>query len=289
MVSVILPVYNGEKFLSKAIESILGQSYQDLELIVVNDCSTDQTSEIVRGYSHQDSRIRIINNEVNMKLPASLNEGFKNSTGQFLTWTSDDNILKRDALAILMKNISDGADFVYSGMEYIDENGEMIDITDHLGEDIWYSNSIGACFLYKREIYDVLGGYDTSFFLVEDYEYWMRIAVQYKMKFIPDKLYQYRVHNNSLTGTRQEDIRLRRIRLLESYLANYNVKDADKNKIRVQLAEQYYLNGERQKLKETLKLLKERDREEYNRVGKAARLNCYIDKKIIEMLKRKRI
>ena len=97
-VSVVLPVYNGAKRVSKAIESVLSQSYTNLELIIVNDCSTDNTMEVLRGYADKDSRIKVYENEVNQKLPRTLNNGFSHVEGDYLTWTSDDNTYKLNAI-----------------------------------------------------------------------------------------------------------------------------------------------------------------------------------------------
>ncbi|MFT5212615.1 MAG: glycosyltransferase involved in cell wall biosynthesis, partial [Patiriisocius sp.] len=91
-VSIILPVYNGEKYLSKSIESCLNQTYRNIELIIVNDCSTDKTLEIVDGYLKLDSRIKVLTNSANKRLPASLNIGHLQAQGDYITWTSDDNL-----------------------------------------------------------------------------------------------------------------------------------------------------------------------------------------------------
>ena len=97
-VSIVLPVFNGEKFIKDSIESVLNQTFKDFELIIVNDCSTDSTPDIINSYAEKDSRIKIINNKTNLKLPQSLNVGFKNAKGEYYTWTSDDNIYKENAI-----------------------------------------------------------------------------------------------------------------------------------------------------------------------------------------------
>lgn len=85
-ISIVLPTYNGEKYLKQSIESILGQTYTDWELIVVNDCSTDSTQEIIDFYRKKDTRIRTIFNYTNQKLPESLNIGFREAKGEYFTW-----------------------------------------------------------------------------------------------------------------------------------------------------------------------------------------------------------
>ena len=85
MVSIILPTYNGEAYIAQSIESILSQTYKKFELIIVNDCSTDHTLEIIQRYKEKDARIRVINNIVNKKLPCSLNIGFSDARGDYLS------------------------------------------------------------------------------------------------------------------------------------------------------------------------------------------------------------
>ena len=91
LVSVVLPTYNGSKWLSQSIDSILKQTYRNLELIIVDDASTDSTPELIMSFASRDPRIRIISHKSNKKLPQSLNDGFAIANGDYFTWTSDDN------------------------------------------------------------------------------------------------------------------------------------------------------------------------------------------------------
>ena len=102
LVSIVLPVYNGERYLEDAIESVLGQTYTNLELIIVDDKSTDDSLNIANKYRILDKRVRIIANEENIKLPKSLNKGFEVAQGDYLTWTSDDNIYYQEATGLLV-------------------------------------------------------------------------------------------------------------------------------------------------------------------------------------------
>ena len=88
-VSIVLPTYNGARYLKSSVESCLNQTHKNIELVIVDDCSTDETPDIVRSYN--DPRIRYVRNETNQRLPRSLNIGFALATGDYLTWTSDDN------------------------------------------------------------------------------------------------------------------------------------------------------------------------------------------------------
>src|SRR5262245_61923913 len=93
-VSIVLPTYNGSRFLAESIQSCLDQTYPDFELIIVDDCSTDVTPAIIAEFSARDSRVHTVRHEKNKKLPGALNTGMALSRGRFLTWTSDDNLYR---------------------------------------------------------------------------------------------------------------------------------------------------------------------------------------------------
>ncbi len=105
-VSIVLPCYNGARFLAASLDSILAQTFTDWELIIVNDHSTDASPQIANQYAARDPRIRVIHNETNLKLPASLNVGFGAARAPYLTWTSDDNMAKPDWLSTLVEYLN---------------------------------------------------------------------------------------------------------------------------------------------------------------------------------------
>ena len=205
-VSIVLPTFNGSRFIKESIESVLSQTYTNLELIIVNDSSTDNTYDICRNYLLKDSRIKLISNKTNLKLPASLNKGFSIATGEYLTWTSDDNMYKKNAIEVMVnyleKNIE--TDMVSCNADYIDEEENIIgtskeSLTWRKTFAMAFLGNITACFLYRKRVLDSVGTYNIKTFLVEDYDYWCRIAINGKIDYIDDSLYYYRFHENSLT------------------------------------------------------------------------------------------
>lgn len=202
LISVILPVYNGETFLEEAINSILNQTYSNFELIIIDDCSKDSSLAIANKFADKDKRIAIISNTENKKLPATLNIGHHLAKGNFITWTSDDNILKPSFLECLINSLLENqADIVYSNYDIITENGSLkrIHITGPT-EHILYGNKIGASFLYKKEVFEELNGYNESLFLLEDYDFWLRASIKFNFYHLDANLYQYRLHSDSLTS-----------------------------------------------------------------------------------------
>ena len=209
-VSIILPIYNGEKYLQQAIDSILAQTYTDWELILVNDCSTDATADIVHRYAEADDRIYEIHNTSNQKLPASLNIGFAVAQGEYFTWTSDDNLYLPDAIAVMVQCLEEHEDvaMVRASMDYIDAEGRVIGQSETYTDEKMYAfNCLGACFMYRKKVRDTIGDYDVSTYCAEDYDYWLRVLQNFGTIMPIDRiLYQYRRHENSLSETKRKQV-----------------------------------------------------------------------------------
>ncbi|MDD7025943.1 MAG: glycosyltransferase [Lachnospiraceae bacterium] len=222
-VSIILPTYNGEKYIKKSIDSIVNQTFSDWELIIVDDCSSDRTYSVIEQYTKQDKRIHIIKNSINQKLPKALNIGFASANGEYLTWTSDDNLYKKNALEVMSKELDQRPEIslVYAGMTNIDEYENILSIQKQYPEKmLMFTNVIGACFMYRKEVYKKLGEYDSQLFLVEDYDYWLRIFENYNIMMIKENLYYYRRHSESLTETKKNNLKLQLKKLKYKHINN---------------------------------------------------------------------
>jgi len=241
-VSIVLPVYNGADRIRKSIDSILAQTFKDFELIVVNDCSTDNTKVIVEEYVNKDNRVKLYNNPQNMKLPRSLNNGFRQASGEYWSWTSDDNMYRENAIETLVSELErdKSVSMVYSDYTCIDENDEVLYVAKkEKGENIRYNNVCGASFLYRADAAKKAGEYDPDLFLAEDYEYWIRLSKYGKLRHIEDDLYMYRLHSKSLTATRQEAIKLQTYKAMEKHFL-YLYSSLNTRKERIHLLDHMY-------------------------------------------------
>ncbi len=232
-ISVVLPTYNGERWLAESIQSVVDQTEKDWELIIVNDASTDGTLKIAEEFAERDKRIHVITNEQNKKLPASLNIGFAKSRGKYRTWTSDDNMFHPNALARMSTHLESHqeTDLVAMNMEMVDSEGGIV-IKDIGSYSLYrrntafllHDNNVGAAFMYRKSIADRIGGYDEDTFCAEDYDYWCRIALAGKIEYFDapeDNVYTYRRHDQSLSDTKAEQVREMVISLKRKYAESF--------------------------------------------------------------------
>jgi len=210
MVSIVLPVYNGERYLRESIESVLNQTYSNWELLLLDDCSDDRTPLICKEYTSLDDRIKYYRNEQNLRLPRNLNKGFSLSNGAYLTWTSDDNNYYPEAIERMVLALeTERKEFVFCSCDVIDGDGKIVEcimVDKYSAETICGRNPVGACFMYTRNVYETIGEYNPEFTLVEDYDYWQRICAKFSPTYISEKLYAYRWHEGALTSTMRKEV-----------------------------------------------------------------------------------
>lgn len=200
-VSIVLPTYNGVRYLAESIASCLTQTHSNLELIIVDDGSGPEVEAVVRQVD--DSRVKRVRHQINRGLAHALNTGFAVASGDLLTWTSDDNRYAPGAIEEMVRFLQryPAVDFVYAESWEVDEAGAVIRRwPTKPPTSLKRDNGIGGCFLYRRKVYEVAGGYDPSTVLAEDYDYWLRVARHFTMQRLAKPLYYYRVHSGSLTA-----------------------------------------------------------------------------------------
>jgi glycosyltransferase involved in cell wall biosynthesis len=205
LVSIVLPTHNGARYIGLSIQSCLDQTYSHWELLIVDDASTDETPSLIAEFAARDSRVQVFRHADNHKLPAALNTGFAHAQGEYLTWTSDDNYYHPQALAEMVAFLETHptVGVVYTDYSVIDEDGL---ITNHVtapeARHLVHKAAVGACFLYRREVYETIGEYDETVFLAEDYDFWLRASIKFQLSPLHKELYFYRRHSASLTDSR---------------------------------------------------------------------------------------
>lgn len=211
-VTVLLPVYNGARFLAQSIESILRQSFDDFELLVINDGSTDGSREVVLSF--RDARIRLIDNEANLGLVASLNKGIGLARGEYLARMDQDDIAMPERLARQVTFLDSNPQISVLGTwaEKIDEAGVMLGYsrapTGYQMEYLWWQPSPLLHPTVMIRLADLgAARYDPDLPYAEDYGLWLCLrAAGKRLHNLPECLLEYRVHaeNMSILGRQRQ-------------------------------------------------------------------------------------
>ncbi len=213
LVSVVLPTYNGEKYIHGTIEAILGQSYENLELIVCDDCSSDRTAEIVKSFS--DSRIRFLSFPENICVPGNLNRGLKQARGEFVCYTHQDDLFLPDKVKKQLEKFYEDPSLgaVFCRKTDMDENSNEMkggfnpsEMSVHTREEVILYFLTAGCFvcaptvMIKRAVFDEVGYFDEKYQIAYDLDMWFRILKKnYSISNLQEVLYKYRIHPDNLS------------------------------------------------------------------------------------------
>lgn len=211
LVSVIMPVYNSEKYLIEAIESILNQTLKDFEFIIVDDCSTDSSSELIERYATADKRTRILRNDTNLNIAKARNRGLEVALGKYIaTMDSDDRALPtrlEDQVGYLETHLDVAISI--GNINVISENGvyqymRPYPITDRaIRSKVYRYNPFpNPTIMCRREVYEKTGTYDDKYVPIDDFDFWIRAGVNFKFGNCNRVVLDYRVRNGSSSHAR---------------------------------------------------------------------------------------
>ena len=232
-----MPAYNAQKYINEAIESILNQTFKDFEFIIIDDCSTDKTWEIMEDYAKKDSRIVIIKNEKNLKLAETLNKGIEISKGKYIARMDADDRSYPDRLYKQFSFMENNPEIGISGgsMNICDKNLNIKSIRKYnlsdreIRKNIFkYSPFCHPLVIIKKEVFDKIGKYDSKFNPAEDYELYFRMGEFYKFGNLDDILLSYRVVEKSMTTGSTKKMELKTIEIRNKYAKKYNMSFFDK-------------------------------------------------------------
>jgi glycosyltransferase involved in cell wall biosynthesis len=211
LVSIVVPAYNAEKFIAGTLDSLSKQILQDIEIIVVNDGSTDNTKKVIQHFFF-DRRIRYVEQE-NGGTGAALNTGHRLARGKYVTWCSADNIYFPNFAAELVNALQQceinnvPVKFVYSDFTYIDANGRRLrDVVHEKPQpraDLVNGYDLGMSFMYTKELWDKSGPFWNR--ICEDYDWAVRAAEHTEFGLVKAMLAAFRVHGNQITGNNKEE------------------------------------------------------------------------------------
>lgn len=249
ILSIVLPVYNGEKYVSNAIDSIINQTFSDFELIIINDGSTDSTFDVLKEYQKKDCRIKVINRE-NKGLIATLNEGFAIARGEYIARQDDDDISHPTRFEKQVRFLDRNPEYALCGTFYnvVDEKNKFIrkHFLPSSNENI-QQNLFDSCFghgtiMLRRSMILDMEWYRAEALYIEDYDFFIRVAKKFKVYNIPEYLYDWCFRGESVSFENYKAQRTNKIAIKISHEQNLNFFDAQEKAFKSYTEAQYLEN-----------------------------------------------
>jgi glycosyltransferase involved in cell wall biosynthesis len=229
-VSIVIPAYNAAPFLREAIDSVLAQTYQPVELIVIDDGSVDETPKILESYG---SAIRVFR-QANSGQSTALNRGWKLSNGAVLGYLSADDRLHPDAIAVILESLQQtpAAVLAYPDFDLIDESSARLRTVSTLSYDqrvlIAHCHCLpGPGILFRRQAWERAGGWNPQLHQLPDYDFFLRLSLVGSFVRVPSSLADFRVHQGSTTYRPSSFERSEEpVRVMEALFARDDLPDA---------------------------------------------------------------
>jgi len=230
VVSVVMPVYNGEEYLREAMASILNQTFEDFELIVINDGSTDSTTDIVYEFEKNDSRVVHIRQE-NAGIVSALNRGLELARGDYIARMDADDICHPERFAVQVEFLRNNRDYVVCGSDYelLGASGEYV--RTPRGDAACRAKLLyESCFAHptvmirSSALRDLAARYEAEFQYAEDYQLWTKLSHAGLLHNIGMALLKYRVHAAQISSSKKQIQRERHAKAAISHLTEMGVE-----------------------------------------------------------------
>lgn len=212
LVSVLMPAYNAEKYISDSIKSILVQTYKNFELIIANDASTDDTISIIENYAKKDKRIIVVNNKKNLYIAGNRNKLISLAKGKYIAWQDADDISMPERLDLQVQFLENNKDVGVVGayIQSFNEN-KNLDIRSYSPDDKMLRKNIfkfspiaQPVAMIRKECFDKVGLFNLECPPAEDLDMWFRIGSFYKFANIQKVLLKYREQPNNATNSKMK-------------------------------------------------------------------------------------
>lgn len=235
MVSVLLPCYNSERYIEQALVSILDQTYINLEVIVIDDCSTDNSLSIIEYYANADIRVKLIRNTENKKLITCLNIGISYAAGKYIARMDADDISLPCRIQKQVEFLERHPEYAICGCNafHINERNKIIgqSFLPQSNDEIkafskYYSPFYHPAVVIRSEVLKKMS-YSSNYLYVEDYELWLRLLNNYKCINLKEKLLMYRLHPEQISKTYSTEQTENVIRILVDHKILQNKNDLD--------------------------------------------------------------
>ena len=224
-VSILVPTYNGERYLAACLDSVLAQTHRDWELVIVDDCSTDASLEIAQGFARREPRVRVVRNAANLGLVANWNRCVELANGTWVKFVFQDDLIEPTCIEEMLDAAGERSKFIACRREFLFEDGtsrtdrafytEHPSVTALSGAtevsaeticekaiDLLGVNFIGepSAVLLRRDVFNRFGMFNPDLIMICDTEYWVRVGSRTGLTYVPRTLCRFRVHAGSASA-----------------------------------------------------------------------------------------
>ncbi len=250
LVSVIVPVFNRQDYVAETIESIVKQTYKNIEIIIINDGSTDNSEKIIRTFQSQYPDIINVINQQNQGQVKARNNGLKIARGEFIAFLDSDDVWLLDKLEKQVCLFNKKVGLVYSGVQYIDTWGNVIgeeqcdqNIKGAVYEKLIVKNRMtGGTVIVRNEALKKVGLFDETFEAAENWDLWIRVTQFYEVNFVDEALLKYRKHSGNMSSNNTLMLDATHS-ILEKYCLNTNIEGVAAEACEIATANYYYRVG----------------------------------------------
>ncbi|SRR5258706_835555 len=229
-VSVVMPVYNCEKYVGAAIESILNQTFEDFEFIIIDDASSDKTYSVVKGFARRDKRIHLFRNRKNLQIANTLNKAISLARSDIVVRMDADDFSYPRRIEIqysfLVKHPK--VAIVGTNMDIMDNNGYIVSKREYLTESkalkktsFRYSPFAHPSVVFRKHVFEEFNGYDPTMVPCEDIDLWFKIGSKYEFANIPQTLIKYRLIISSNSHKKLKELELLGFRIKIKAIRKY--------------------------------------------------------------------
>lgn len=245
LVSIALCTYNGEKYLAQQLDSLVKQDYTNLEIVILDDFSTDATIQILKSYEKKNSEITLIQNSSNIGFNKNFEKALSYCSGQYIAIADQDDVWMQNKITIMMEHIGDNL-LLYHNSNYINENGFLMNkstqthhrfISGYCAKNLIYYNCVsGHSCLISKKLLTITPPFPVNFY----YDWWLAYtaACAGKIDYLNLSLVNHRLHNHSTTARDNCDSKSGRIYHLNLFI-NHNGTPDTLKKLLVRLMENY--------------------------------------------------
>ena len=233
LISVVMPTFNAQKYISISIESILNQTFSNFEFIIIDDASTDNTLKIIEKYSKKDKRIKIIKNKNNLNIGGSLNKGIKHSRSNFIARMDADDIALSNRLKLQYELMQKDTNLAVVGgyISVINENGENLYIRKYPTENekikkafFRYMPFAHPSVMIRKNFFNEVGGYDPKKSPSEDMDLWIKLGVKHSFGNIDRPVLKYRLIKDSSSNKDFRKVELNTVKMRINAITEYGYK-----------------------------------------------------------------